>query len=182
MVLNGWVATRRDHGGVVFLDLRDRYGLTQVVCDAAAIPVVSELRPEFVVSIAGQVRPRPDDAVNRSRPTGEIEVAASSVQILNRSETPPFEVTDDTKTREELRLEYRYIDLRRRPLLENIVFRSQVCQIIRRVLTEHQFNEIETPLLMKTTPEGARDFIVPSRAQQGSVYALPQSPSSSSRC
>jgi aspartyl-tRNA synthetase len=176
VVLNGWVDTRRDHGGVVFLDVRDRYGLTQVVCDATETPIVSELRSEFVVAIEGKVRPRPPEAVNPERATGEIEVVAKAVHLLNRSETPPFEVTDDTKTREDLRLEYRYVDLRRRPLLENIVFRGQVCQTIRRVLTEHRFNEIETPLLMKTTPEGARDFIVPSRVQKGSVYALPQSP------
>jgi aspartyl-tRNA synthetase len=176
VTLNGWVDTRRDHGGVVFIDVRDRYGTTQVVCDSDETPLVSELRPEFVVSVQGNVRLRPPDAVNPSRPTGGIEVVAAKLEILNRSETPPFEVTDQTKTREELRLEYRYVDLRRRPLLENLVFRSAVCQVMRRILTEHRFNEIETPLLMKTTPEGARDFIVPSRVQKGSVYALPQSP------
>jgi aspartyl-tRNA synthetase len=176
VTLNGWVDTRRDHGGVVFIDVRDRYGLTQVVCDAEKTPVVSDLRPEFVVSVHGHVRLRPSDAINPARTTGEIEVVAEHVEILNRSETPPFEVTDQTKTREELRLEYRYVDLRRRPLLENIVFRSRVCEVMRRILHDHAFNEIETPLLMKTTPEGARDFIVPSRVQKGSVYALPQSP------
>ncbi len=176
VVLNGWVGTRRDHGGIVFIDLRDRYGITQVVIDGETLPIVHEIRPEFVIAVKGRVRPRPADAINKSRETGEVEVVADRVEILNRSQTPPFEVVDQTKTREELRLEYRYVDLRRRPLLDNIVFRSKVCQVIRRVFNEFNFCEIETPLLIKTTPEGARDFIVPSRLHPGEVYALPQSP------
>jgi aspartyl-tRNA synthetase len=176
VVLNGWVASLRDHGGVVFVDMRDRYGYTQVVVDATTLPLVTELGSEFVVAVQGKVRLRPVDARNKARATGEIEVVADRLEILNTSKTPPFEVADQTKTREDLRLEYRYVDLRRRPLLENIVFRSKVCDVIRRVFQNHRFCEIETPLLIKTTPEGARDFIVPSRVHPGSVYALPQSP------
>jgi aspartyl-tRNA synthetase len=176
VVLNGWLDSRRDHGGVVFLDLRDRYGFTQVVVDGGVLPLVNELRTEFVVAVQGKVRLRPDDARNKSRATGDVEVVADRLEILNTSKTPPFEVVDQVKTREDLRLEYRYVDLRRRPLLENVVFRSRVCDSIRRTFQGYGFCEIETPLLIKTTPEGARDFIVPSRLHPGQVYAMPQSP------
>ena len=176
VILNGWVDSRRDHGGIVFFDLRDRYGFTQVVVDGGVLPLVHELRPEFVVAVQGKVRLRPDDARNASRPTGDVEIVADRLEILNVSKTPPFEVVDHLKTREDLRLEYRYVDLRRRPLLDNIVFRSRVCDVIRRVFQGLDFCEIETPLLIKTTPEGARDFIVPARTHPGEVYALPQSP------
>ncbi|HYC77422.1 MAG TPA: aspartate--tRNA ligase, partial [Planctomycetota bacterium] len=175
-VLNGWVAHRRDHGGIVFIDLRDRYGFTQVVVDGGVLPAVNELRAEYVVAVQGKVRLRPEDARNASRSTGDVEVVADRLEILNTAKTPPFEVADQTRTREDLRLEYRYLDLRRRPLLENMLFRSKVCDVIRRVFQGYGFCEVETPLLIKTTPEGARDFVVPSRLHPGQVYALPQSP------
>jgi aspartyl-tRNA synthetase len=176
VTLCGWVAAIRDHGGLVFLDLRDRYGHTQVVLDPARFGDAGELRPEFVIAIAGRVRPRPAEARNPGLPTGEVEVEASSLGILNRSRTPPFEIVADSRTREELRLEYRFLDLRRRPLAHAIEFRSRLTGLVRRVLEGEGFLEIETPILMKTSPEGARDFLVPSRVQPGKVYGLPQSP------
>ncbi len=176
VVLNGWVDSVRDHGGLLFLELRDRYGYTQVVVDPERHPLVRELRAEFVVAVGGQVRLRPGDAKNAAKPTGEIEVEALDVELLNRSKTPPFEIVDDSKTREELRLEYRFLDLRRRPALNAIEFRGRMTGLIRRVMQDQQFIEIETPILMKTSPEGARDFLVPSRVQPGTVYGLPQSP------
>ena len=176
VVLNGWVASTRDHGGVLFVDLRDRFGITQVVIDGAALPEAHTLRAEDVVGIEGEVRLRPGEAKNANRATGEVEVVARGVEILNRSKTPPFELGDKISVREDLRLEYRYLDLRRKVLADNIEFRHRLCHSVRNSLSGHGFLEIETPLLIKTTPEGARDFIVPSRLHPGEVYALPQSP------
>lgn len=176
VVLNGWVASTRDHGGVSFIDLRDRHGITQVVVDSAAVPGAVGLRSEDVVCVEGEVRLRPAESRNPNRPTGDVEVVARGVTVLNRSKTPPFEITDKTTVREDLRLEYRYLDLRRKALSDNIEFRHRMCHSIRNSLSGHGFLEIETPLLIKTTPEGARDFIVPSRLHPGEVYALPQSP------
>lgn len=176
VVLNGWVDTVRDHGQVVFMDLRDRYGFTQLKFDPSRQPLAFEIKPEFVIAVQGVVRARPDESRNPARITGEIEVVVTDFEILNRCKTPPFEVMNDLKTREELRLEYRYVDMRRRPVLETIEFRGRLTGLIRKVMEEQRFIEVETPILMKTSPEGARDFIVPSRVHPGKVYGLPQSP------
>lgn len=176
VVLNGWVAHRRDHGGVLFIDLRDRFGITQVRIDPERLPVGLELRGEYVLEVSGKVILRPEENRNPDRITGDVEVLAGEVIILNRSKTPPFEVKDQTDTREDLRLEYRYVDLRRPKIGQALVFRGNVTRIIREEFEAAGFIDVETPLLMKTTPEGARDYIVPSRIQPGKVYALPQSP------
>ena len=181
VVLAGWVNVRRDHGGLVFLDLRDRYGETQVVVDADQHPeahaVASQIRPEFVIRVAGVVRTRPEGTANEAHATGEIELAGKTVTILNRAETPPFYISDEgDETDEALRLEYRYLDLRRPRMLDNLRLRHAIISDIRGFLAEQDFIEVETPHLLKSTPEGARDFVVPSRLQQGSFYALPQSP------
>jgi aspartyl-tRNA synthetase len=177
----GWVHRRRDHGQLIFLDLRDRYGITQVVIDAqespAAHKVASRVRNEFVVGIEGSVTRRVAGKENAELATGEIEVRASEVRILNEAETPPFYINEpDAPVDESLRLKYRYLDIRRRPLLERLLLRSDLVRAIREAHHRAGFVEIETPILLKSTPEGARDFIVPSRLQPGSVYALPQSP------
>ena len=179
--LNGWVASQRNLGGVFFIDLRDRYGKTQIVIDPEQISdtmlaEASKVRHEFVVAIIGEVAPRPEGMVNESMPTGAIEVRVSEFYILSESETPPFEITDETKANEALRLEYRYLDLRRSPLQRNIRMRHEACLYIRNYLDSIDFFEIETPLLIRSTPEGARDYVVPSRVQNGKFYALPQSP------
>jgi aspartyl-tRNA synthetase len=176
VTLNGWVASRRDHGGVVFIDLRDRYGVTQIMIPASLSDVANELKTETVIAVRGKVVARPDESVNAKRSTGEIELHAEAVDVLNKTKTPPFEVAEQIDVREDLRLKYRYIDMRRTTLSNALVFRSKVCQIIREVFHGENFVEVETPLLIKTTPEGARDFIVPSRLHPGQVYALPQSP------
>jgi aspartyl-tRNA synthetase len=180
VVLGGWVAARRDHGGVAFLDLRDRSGVVQVVADLLvhpeALAAVHELRNEYVVRVEGAVRPRPEGMVNSAIPTGEVEVAATGVQVLNRSETPPFPIEERTEADEALRLTYRYLDLRRPSAANAIITRARVTSIIRRVMEANGFLDVETPLLTRSTPEGARDFLVPSRLQPGSLYALPQSP------
>ncbi len=176
VVLNGWIQAIRDHGGLMFIDLRDRYGFTQVVVDPARLPQVNELGPEWVIAIAGEVRARPADARNAERSTGEIEVVADDIEILNGTKVPPFEITDDCRTREELRLEHRYLDMRRRPVLANMELRSRLNHTIRSSMMEQGFMEVETPILMKTSPEGARDFLVPSRVHPGQAYGLPQSP------
>lgn len=179
-VLCGWVVTARDHGGVVFVDLRDRYGLTQVVFKPERAPQLHDeagrLRQEFVIAAKGEVSPRPDDMVNPKLPTGEIEVLADELQILNAAQTPPFEVSDDVNVGLDLRLKYRFLDLRRPQMQERLIFRSQVGQAIRDCFYAHDFVDIETPFLTKSTPEGARDYLVPSRVSPGSFYALPQSP------
>jgi len=181
VVLTGWVHRLRDHGGVFFLDLRDRYGITQVVTrpgetGAEVLRVVREMRPETVVRVAGVVGRRPEGMVNPDRPTGEIEVLADVAAILAPSETPPFQIEDATSAGEDLRLEYRYLDLRRPELARVLELRHQVALATRRYFSERGFLEIETPMLVKPTPEGARDYLVPSRERPGRFYALPQSP------
>jgi aspartyl-tRNA synthetase len=180
VVLNGWVNKWRNHGGLIFIDIRDRYGLTQVVfnpeIDAYVYEQAKKLRSEFVVAVKGVVSKRPPESRNESMKTGEIEVLASELLILNMAKTTPFEIIDDLEINEELGLTYRYLDLRRKKLQKNLILRSRVYQIVREYLTKNNFIEIETPVLMKSTPEGARDFLVPSRNYPGRFYALPQSP------
>jgi len=174
----GWVHRRRDHGGVIFIDLRDREGLLQVVFDPDRAEIFRDaerVRSEYVLQIKGLVRNRPEGTVNSDMPTGEIEILAKDLVILNRSETPPFQI-DDTDTSEELRLRYRYIDLRRPEMLERIRIRARVSSMIRQFLDNKGFLDIETPILTKATPEGARDYLVPSRTHEGAFFALPQSP------
>ena len=182
VLLKGWVNRRRDHGELVFVDLRDRSGLAQVVFDAEFLPSpgllenAKEIRSEFVLEVEGTVLARGEGAVNPDLPTGEVEVRASALTILNRAETPPFPIEDGVKASEDLRLKYRYLDLRRPEMTRNFVTRSDVTFRIRQVLHAEGFLEIETPILTKSTPEGARDFLVPSRVHPGDFYALPQSP------
>lgn len=178
--LFGWVQTRRDHGGVIFVDLRDRSGMIQVVFNPDmpedGFNDAEKIRTEYVLSVKGIVRKRPQVSENPNMNTGEIEVIAESLTILNRAKTPPFYIQDNVDVDESIRLKYRYLDLRR-PEMQNIfITRHKVMQIIRRFLDEKGFLEIETPMLTKSTPEGARDYLVPSRVNQGSFYALPQSP------
>jgi aspartyl-tRNA synthetase len=180
VTLNGWVDTSRDHGGVIFIDLRDRYGKTQIVFsperDSATYEVAKTLRSEFVVSATGKVILRPADMLNPSIPTGEIEVDGLELTILNKSETPPFPIEDSVDVNEDIRLRYRFLDLRRASMQKNLLLRHKACQIARSYYDRNGFIEIETPVLMKSTPEGARDFLVPSRLHHGKFYALPQSP------
>jgi aspartyl-tRNA synthetase len=175
--LYGWVARRRDHGGLIFIDLRDRWGAVQVVFKSAATrAVAADLRLEFVVRITGIVSRRPAGSENPAMPTGEIEVEASELVIITRSKTPPFPIEDDTTADESVRLKYRYLDLRRPRMQRILELRHRVNKIIHAYMDEHEFIEVETPLLVKGTPEGARDFIVPSRLHTGEFFALPQSP------
>jgi aspartyl-tRNA synthetase len=179
--LAGWVHRRRDHGQLIFLDLRDRHGITQVVIDRADAPdahaIASRVRSEFVVTVAGEVAPRLPGTENPKLPTGEIELRATVVEILSEAKTPPFYINEpDAPVDEGLRLKYRYLDIRRQPMADRLLLRSRMVQAIREVHHAHGFVEVETPTLIKSTPEGARDFIVPSRLQPGNVYALPQSP------
>ena len=178
--LNGWVDTRRDLGGVIFIDLRDRYGITQVVFspqdDKEAHKMADQLRSEYVIGIQGEVRGRDPVNVNPNVKTGEIEIRVKKLVIYSRSETPPFEIQDDLRTNEDLRLKYRYLDLRRPVMQRNLMLRSAIYRHTRDYFHEHQFAEIETPFLMRSTPEGARDYLVPSRVNPGKFYALPQSP------
>ncbi len=180
VTLAGWVHRRRDHGGLIFIDLRDRDGLVQVVFDPKVSQgghrVAEGLRNEFVFQVTGVVRPRPEGSRNPEMPTGLIEVAASECRVLNASRTPPFYINEEQEVDEGLRLRYRYLDLRRRRMKENIILRHRVIKCMRDFLDERGFVEIETPILIKSTPEGARDFLVPSRLQPGKFYALPQSP------
>ena len=180
VTLAGWVNRRRDHGGLIFLDIRDRYGITQVICDPERSPeahrVASELRSEYVVQVAGTVVPRLPGTENPNLATGAIEVAASHIELLNPSRTTPFPISDTISVDESLRLKYRYLDLRRPRMRDNIILRHRVVKAIRDYLDERGFLEIETPILMKSTPEGARDYLVPSRLYPGKFYALPQSP------
>ena len=179
-ILTGWVASRRDHGGLVFIDLRDRYGVTQVVFNPALGKELhekaGELRAEFVVAVRGEVRERPPGTVNPRLTTGEIELYAGELDILNRSETLPFEVEEGANVSLEHRLRYRYLDLRRPTMQNHLIFRHRLCQLIRQYLDSQGFIEVETPFLTKSTPEGARDYLVPSRMSPGAFYALPQSP------
>lgn len=177
--LNGWIESLRDHGGLRFLDLRDRYGITQVVLDASASYAADPkaLRPEFVVAVTGDVRSRPDGMRNPKLPTGDIEVAAEDIVVLNESKVPPFEIAEaDSEPGEDVRLKYRYLDLRRRRMQQNIIQRSAVVRAIRDQLDREGFLDLETPFLTKSTPEGARDFLVPARNHPGKFFALPQSP------
>ena len=183
VVLNGWIENHRDHGQVLFLDLRDRYGVTQIVADQDAgsadkdvFATLQRLGGEDVISVRGRVRRRAADKVNKNRDTGEIELLALSVTILSEAETPPFEIIDKAEANEELRMQYRYLDLRRRPLQEALAKRAKFVTAIRNFLQDNRFLDIETPILTKSTPEGARDYLVPSRVHGGKFFALPQSP------
>ena len=176
--LCGWVHNRRDHGGVIFLDVRDREGIVQVVYqpDTPVFQLAEQLRHEYVIQIKGQVRERPEGMINPNLPTGKVEILGSELKILNRSEPLPFFPGDYTKVSENLRMQYRYIDLRRPDMQSRLMMRAKVIQLMRRYFDHHGFIDIETPMLTKATPEGARDYLVPSRVQKGSFYALPQSP------
>lgn len=180
VVLNGWVASRRDLGGVIFIELRDRYGITQVVFEPSynseAHEQAKKLRSEFVISVEGKVRKRPDGTENLNLETGKIDVMVDKLIILNQSETPPFPIDDNIDASEDIRLKYRYLDLRRTEVQKNLLLRHKMYQITRKYFDSNGFIEIETPVLMKSTPEGARDFLVPSRLHKGKFYALPQSP------
>lgn len=175
----GWVHRRRDHGGVIFIDLRDREGKVQVVCHPEQKDVFAigeQLRDEFVIKVRGIVQARPAGTVNENMETGRIEILARTVEILARSETPPFRVDEFQEINEDLRLKYRYIDLRRPEMTNRLIFRSKVTRLMRQYMDDNHFYEIETPFLTKSTPEGARDYLVPSRVHPGEFYALPQSP------
>ncbi|GBR76204.1 aspartyl-tRNA synthetase [Candidatus Termititenax persephonae] len=178
--LRGWVNRRRDHGGVIFVDLRDRSGLAQITfsaeVDAALHKLADELRSEYVVALTGQVLARSDENINPQMPTGEIEVEGKTLTILNAAKTPPISVCDEQAVDESIKLRYRYLDLRRDSLKHNLILRSQVTRVVREYLYAQDFLEIETPILTKSTPEGARDYLVPSRVKPGKFYALPQSP------
>jgi aspartyl-tRNA synthetase len=178
VVVCGWVAHRRDHGGVVFLDVRDTAGLVQVVVDpeAAGCEAAHRVRNEWVLRVVGTVRPRPEGTVNLDLPTGEIEVGATAVEVLNEAEPSPFPLDERTDIDEVLRLRHRYLDLRRAPMQRNLRVRAEVNRAMREAMSAQDFVEIETPMLIASTPEGARDFVVPSRLRPGSFYALPQSP------
>ncbi len=177
--IKGWVHTRRDHGKIVFLDIRDMTGLLQVVIvpGSSAYDKITPLRPEWVVSITGQIKNRPDNMVNKELSSGTVEMEANNIEILNEAITPPFEIDKDTiKVDEELRLKHRYLDLRSERMSENIRARYRIIQFMRQYLSDLDFTEIQTPLLSKSTPEGARDYLVPSRLHPGKFFALPQSP------
>ncbi|HRK01520.1 MAG TPA: OB-fold nucleic acid binding domain-containing protein, partial [Oligoflexia bacterium] len=179
VTLVGWAHKRRDHGGVIFIDLRDRYGVTQTVVDptnAAALKEAEKVRNEYVVFMRGSVRARPSGMTNSKLPTGEIELYVEQCEILSESKPLPFPIEDGSEVSETLRLKYRYLDLRRPSLQNNLITRHRVGQLVRNYLDENGFLEIETPILYKSTPEGARDFVVPSRVNPGTFYALPQSP------
>ena len=180
VTLNGWVHRIRDHGGVTFINLRDRYGITQVLVDPTAHPEAaspaSQLKMEYCLAVQGLVRSRPDDMVNPDMPTGEIEVEATAVHVLSTSETLPFMIDEQSDARDELRQKYRYLDLRSFSMQRKLKLRHNVTFAVREFLHQRDFLEIETPTLIKSTPEGARDFLVPSRLQPGRFYALPQSP------
>ncbi len=180
VTIAGWVHRRRDHGGLIFIDLRDREGIVQVVFNPEvskpAYQIADSLRNEYVVQVEGKVAPRPPGTENPTLATGEIEFIASAIRVLNTSKTPPFYINRDVEVDENLRLRYRYLDLRRQRMQENIILRYRVIKFMRDFLDKRGFIEIETPILIKSTPEGARDFLVPSRLQKGKFYALPQSP------
>ena len=179
VTLCGWVHRRRDHGGVIFIDLRDREGLVQVVIDPdtpEAFALAERVRNEYVLRIAGRVRRRPEGTENPELRSGEIEVLGKELEILNTAETPPFQLDEHEHASEDVRLRYRYLDLRRPEMFQRFQLRTQVTRLMRRFLDEHGFLDIETPMLTKATPEGARDYLVPSRTHDGQFFALPQSP------
>lgn len=179
VILNGWVATRRDLGGVIFIDLRDRYGITQIVFDETNEKLHSmaeDLRTEYVIGVKGTVIPRSEETINPKMFTGEIEVDVNDLIVYSEAETTPFEIKDDIATNEETRLIYRYLDLRRPEIQQNMLLRSEVYHTIRNFYHDRAFAEVETPVLMRSTPEGARDYLVPSRVNPGRFFALPQSP------
>ena len=182
VLVKGWAQGRRNMGKIVFLDLRDRWGIMQVVVvpnelDATSQEIIKNIRPEFVLSIEGIVQKRGDKQVNKDMPTGGVELLAKKIEILAQSETPPFEIAnEDRQANEELRLKYRYLDLRHERMKNNILWRDQVIHFIRNWLHDQDFVEIQTPILSKSTPEGARDYLVPSRLHQGKFFALPQAP------
>ena len=180
VVLNGWIHRKRDHGGITFLNLRDRYGLTQVVVDDDASEelkaIAVNLKQEFCIAVEGLVRPRPDSMINKEMATGEIEVKALKIEVLSKSEVLPFQIDEKTNANEDLRLKYRYLDLRSKAMQDHIILRSKFAFAVREFLTSKDFLEIETPTFIKSTPEGARDYLVPSRLYPGKFYALPQSP------
>lgn len=185
VVLNGWVHRRRDHGNVLFIDLRDRFGVTQIVFNPEIDVTVHQhahaLRGEFVISVSGIVAARPEGSANPALSTGEIEVMIDEMTILNEAKTPPFLIDDEEEITEALRLKYRYLDLRRPSMQRLLHMRHALTQEVRSFLNAEGFLEIETPILTKSTPEGARDYLVPSRVNPGEFFALPQSPSSSNR-
>ena len=176
----GWAHRRRDHGGLIFIDLRDRTGIVQLALDPDRDPQAhakaEDVRNEFVIAAFGKVSPRPDGTVNPKMPTGEVEIEISELRILNEAKTPPFMLNEFTEVAENLRLKYRYLDLRRESIQKNLMMRHKVAQTVRNYLTDNRFLEIETPVLTKSTPEGARDYLVPSRVNPGNFFALPQSP------
>ncbi|MBI3194407.1 MAG: aspartate--tRNA ligase, partial [Ignavibacteriae bacterium] len=180
VTLTGWVDTRRDLGGVIFVDLRDRYGKTQVVfnpqTNAQVHELAGSLRTEFVVSVTGTVEHRPSGTENQQMPTGQIDIMATKLEILNKADTTPFPIEDQLQVNEEVRLKYRYLDLRRPVMQRNLITRHKMYLITRNYFDSQNFIEVETPILMKSTPEGARDYLVPSRIHRGRFYALPQSP------
>lgn len=180
VLLMGWVWRRRDHGGVIFIDLRDRYGITQIVFnpqhDPTAHQKADQLRSEYVIAVQGEVQARPEGMVNNKLPTGAIEINCDQLRTLNTSLTPPFIIEDDIDAGEEIRLKYRYLDLRRPRIQANLLLRHRAYQAVRSLLDQQRFIEVETPFLTKSTPEGARDYLVPSRVHPGHFFALPQSP------
>ncbi len=177
--LSGWVQKVRDKGFMVWVDLRDRYGMTQLIfdaerTDASMVEKARSLGREFVIQVKGKVIER--EAKNDQMPTGDIEILVTDLSILNESKTPPFTIENETDGGDELRMKYRYLDIRRNPVRENLIFRSKVTMEVRNYLAKEGFIDVETPYLIKSTPEGARDFVVPSRMNEGQFYALPQSP------
>jgi aspartyl-tRNA synthetase len=180
VTLMGWVHTRRDHGGLIFVDLRDREGITQIVFNpevaAEAHKAAGDIRSEFVLAVTGKASPRPENTANSKLPTGDIEIMVTELTILNTSKTPPFMIEDGTDVAENLRLKYRYLDLRRPGIQKVLITRHTITKTVRRFLDGHGFIDVETPFLTKSTPEGARDYLVPSRVNPGNFFALPQSP------
>ncbi|MEA3453266.1 MAG: aspartate--tRNA ligase [Patescibacteria group bacterium] len=175
--VSGWIDSYRSHGKIVFIDLRDKSGTLQIVFSSDLLEQAKELRPEWVIEISGTVNERPEKMVNKNIPTGGVEMVADTLKILSKAETLPIPIDDDGyEIKEEMRLKYRYLDLRRKRLKNNLILRQKTTNFIRNFLSERDFTEIETPVLTKSTPEGARDFLVPSRLQLGKFYALPQSP------
>ncbi|WP_458462774.1 aspartate--tRNA ligase, partial [Paenibacillus sp.] len=180
VTLNGWVQTRRDLGGVLFIDLRDRSGIVQVVFNPAysgeALQIADRVRSEYVIAVTGKVVKRDAETVNKNLPTGEIEVQITEIEVLNAAKTPPFFIEDGVEVDESLRLKYRYLDLRRPEMFETLKLRSKASKVFRDYLDGEEFVEVETPILTKSSPEGARDYLVPSRVHEGEFFALPQSP------